>query len=66
MAKYSIFSYTPNKRSNNSAELHRTDVDGNEIVLTRKQLELMESGHKIVDTLKQKDDRNGRNRRGRR
>lgn len=66
MPKFSIFSHTENKHSNNSAVLHRTDVVGNGSAVINKQRELVRDGHTITGCLEQKDDRNGSPRRGRR
>jgi hypothetical protein len=63
---FSIFSFTPNKYSNNSAELHRHDVAvGDERLVVEATRELRRQGHRIVDVV-QNDAKPARERRERR
>jgi hypothetical protein len=62
---FSIFSYTPNKHSDNSAVLHRHEAEDEGLAreVTRG---LRKQGHKIVNVMRNDANQGGSNRRDRR
>jgi hypothetical protein len=64
---FSIFSYTPNKQSDNSAVLHRHEA-GDEGLAREVTRGLRKQGHKIVNVMRNESDANqdGSHRRDRR
>jgi hypothetical protein len=59
---FSIFSHTPNKLSQNSAELHRLDVTGSLEFVGEVTDYLREEGHQIDDCLEYSEEQSGQRR----
>jgi len=70
MPRFSIFSFTPNRYSNNSAVLHRYDIDDGggkaELLAVEAARELERQGHRIVNVMQNDANQVGGNRRGKR